>query len=358
LPKRPAMKLTRLLAPALLLLLLSPANSAYSGVDPVFATAADFDADGQPDLAVSCHSVNRIMFLKGLGERKFAPPSGVLCRQQPDRLIVAELNGDRFPDLIALENSCIEIFQGCPEGLKPWSALPTGNNVSTGLRRVGKEQLVVTNYMDRKVRVVDLKGQLQAQLQAPVDPWEAVAADFDGDGREDIFCALQGSNKAALWLQPKAGTFKLNKLTLPQPVGYLAVGDLNGDGRPDLAAAGSKLVLLNNQGGGRFSSQVYDLGKGAIGQYVACQDIDGDGKAEVAVADLGHDSLHFWHNGQLNTISCGYGPWSVEMADADGDGHADVLAPLVRQSMLLLFWGQPDGSLSEPDSLVVDPNRP
>ena len=348
----------RTLAPALLLLLLSPAHSAYSGVDPVFATAADFDADGRPDLAVSCHSVNRIMLLKGRGQRKFAPPSGVLCSQQPDRLIVAELNGDRYPDLIALENSCIEIFQGCPEGLKPWRKLPTGNTVSTGLRRVGSEQLVVTNYMDRQVRVMDLKGQLKAQLQAPIDPWEAVSADFDGDGREDILCALHGSKKAALWLQQKPQTYNLNKLDLPEPASYLAVGDLNGDHLPDLAAAGSKLVLLLNQGGGRFSNQVYPLGSGAIGQYVACQDLDGDGKAEVAVADLGQNSLHFWRNGTLKTISCGFGPWSTEMADVDGDGHADVLAPLTRQSMLLVFWGQNDGTLSEPDSLSVDPNRP
>jgi len=351
------MKIARRIAPALLLLLVSPVQSAYSGVDPVFATAADFDADGQPDLAVSCSSVNRIMFLKGLGQRKFAPPSGVLCSQQPDRLIVAEVNGDRYPDLIALENSCVEIFQGGPEGLKSWRKLPTGNSVSTSLRLVEKEQFVVTSYQDRKVRMIDLKGQLKAVLQAPIDPWEALSADFDGDGRPDIFCALHGSNKAAFWLQPKSQTFNLNKLTLPHPVGYLAVGDLNGDGKTDLAAVGSKLVLLNNQGGGRFSSQVVDLGQGALGQYVACRDVNNDGKAEVAVADLGKNSLHYWHNGQLTTISCGYVPWSVEMADADGDGRADVLVPLVRQSQLLVFWGQPDGSVSQPDSLGVDPNR-
>ncbi len=346
-------------AAALLLLLLAPAHSAYSGVDPVFATAADFDGDGQPDLAVSCSSVRRLMFLKGLGQRKFAPPSGVLCAQQPDRLIVAELNGDRHPDLIVLENSCIEIFLGCPEGLKPWRNMPSGNSVSTSLRRFGKDQLVVTHYDDRQVRILDLQGQLKSRFQAPVDPWEAVSADFDGDGRPDLFCALSGSNKAALWLQPKSQSFNLNKLTLPHPASYLAVGDLNGDGRPDLAAcAGSKLLLLSNQGGGRFSIQACDLGPGAQSQYLACHDLDGDGKAEVAISDLGRNALHYWRNGQLQTLACGHVPWSVDLADADGDGRADVLVPLVRQSNLLLYWGQPDGSLSSPLSLNIDPNRP
>ena len=354
-----SMKLSKSLYPAILcLLLLAPASSAYSGVSPVFANAADFDGDGKPDLVVSCHSVNRIMFLKGLGGRKFARPSGVLCSEQPDRLIVAELNGDRYPDLLALENSSVEVFQGSSDGLKPLRKFATGNTVSTGLRRLGENRLVVTNYMDKEVRLMDLKGQSEAILEAPVDPWEAACADFDGDGREDIFCALYGSIKSALWLQHRTNAFTLKKLMLPAPVGYVAVGDLNGDAKPDLALAGSQLVLLTNQGGGQFSSQVFDLGKGAIGQYVACRDVDGDGQAEVAVADLGRNSLAYWHKGQLTSMACGAGPWSAEMADADGDGRPDVLAPLVRESTLLLFWGQPDGTISQPEAFVVDPNRP
>jgi len=67
----------------------------------------------------------------------------------------------------------------------------------------------------------------------------------------------------------------------------LAVGDFNGDGKPDLAVAnysyqGTVSVLLGN-GDGSFREPV-SYGTGVFPQSVAVGDLDGDGKLDIAVA--------------------------------------------------------------------------
>src|SRR2546428_593683 len=67
----------------------------------------------------------------------------------------------------------------------------------------------------------------------------------------------------------------------------LAVGDLNGDGKPDLAAAsyGSDVVsVLFGNGDGTFGART-DFRTGSGPYSVAIGDLDGDGKPDLAVAD-------------------------------------------------------------------------
>jgi len=67
----------------------------------------------------------------------------------------------------------------------------------------------------------------------------------------------------------------------------VAIGDLNGDGNPDLAvangAANTVSVLLGN-GDGTFGTKT-DFGTGGVPSSVAIGDLDGDGKLDLAVAN-------------------------------------------------------------------------
>jgi len=74
----------------------------------------------------------------------------------------------------------------------------------------------------------------------------------------------------------------------------IAIGDLNGDRKPDLATASdieSTVTVLINKGGGRFRS-LHHVGLGAgIPYSVAIGDLNGDGKQDLATADAGADSV-------------------------------------------------------------------
>ena len=112
----------------------------------------------------------------------------------------------------------------------------------------------------------------------------------------------------------------------------IVVGDLDGNGSPDLATAnyGSDdvSVLLNN-GDGTFAPDVeYAAGDGPVS--VALGDLDGDGSPDLATANWeGDDVSVFLGNGDGTFSSAvnypaGAHPGSVAVGDLDGDGHADL----------------------------------
>ena len=68
----------------------------------------------------------------------------------------------------------------------------------------------------------------------------------------------------------------------------MAVGDFNGDGKPDLAVpnlASNNVSVLAGKGDGTFEPAV-NFGAGTLPNSVAVGDFNGDGKPDLAVADI------------------------------------------------------------------------
>ncbi len=123
-------------------------------------------------------------------------------------------------------------------------------------------------------------------------------ADLNNDGRPDLVVANLASVLVLLQDPTKAGTFFAPKSYGAglQPV-YATVGDLDGDGKPDIAAANlgslsdarsaSVSVLLQNPTvPGSFLTAV-NYKTDLRAQAVAIADLNGDGKADLAVANSG-----------------------------------------------------------------------
>ena len=119
-------------------------------------------------------------------------------------------------------------------------------------------------------------------------PLFVAVGDFNGDGKQDLATANEGSDNVSILLGDGAGSFSaatnLRAGTSPRSV---AVGDFNGDGQQDLAVANSNsnnVSILLGDGAGNFSAAT-NFGAGSSPRSVAVGDFNDDGQQDLAMAN-------------------------------------------------------------------------
>ena len=123
--------------------------------------------------------------------------------------------------------------------------------------------------------------------------------DFNGDGRPDLAVANEFSYNVAVFLGTGDGTFQPARFFATDR-GALAVsvGDVNGDGRQDLAVAnyGSTTVsVLVGNGDGTFQA-AQNFGVGNAPAFVSIADFNADGQPDLAVANYYGPSISVFIN--------------------------------------------------------------
>ncbi len=285
------------------------------GVLPDSVVVADFNGDGQPDVATTepavcfaypCPLSGTFSVLLGLGNGSFVGAVNYASQEAASQVLSADFNGDGKPDLaadvafepVSLSDTPLSIFLGTGDGtLQP--------EVFTSLAQI-------TGGM--------------------------ASADFNGDGKADL--ALTASNctgstclpgDALILIGNGDGTFQQ---AAAYPVGlqpeFLAVGDFNGDGKPDLAvsnlAAGTVSILIN-KGDGTFQSHT-DYAAGSNPSSIVAGDFRGTGTLDLAVVNPNIGTISILLGKGDGTFSTGTaislsGSWIVD-ADFNGDGKTDL----------------------------------
>ncbi|NJD06217.1 MAG: VCBS repeat-containing protein [Methylococcaceae bacterium] len=328
------------------------ATAATTGYHSYGIAAGDFNRDGKTDLAtvgVDSKFGSIVSVLLSNGDGTFQTHVDYPVGVGATAIAAADLHGDGRVDLI--------------------TANAGNNNVDPP---VAASVTVLIGVGD---------GSFVDQAsENPVGTWANFVAvgDLNGDGRPDVVTA----NYGVPYLDPPVpgGVSVLinsNNGWLESAVNYsvdnhpqtISLGDLNGDGKTDLAITtlnGQGLVMLPGKGDGTFSNAVdYPLGMATAATVFT--DLDDDDKPDVAVAArddtvrilLGKDGGK--PEAQLRAPA-GRSPQSIVMADFNADGRSDLATANQTGNSVSLLLGNGDGSFklkadypvgTQPTGLVV-----
>ena len=336
---------------------------------------ADFNGDGKLDVALTdtFGSDNAVAIALGNGDGTFQNlPILYSAGLLPAGVVSLDVNGDGKPDLAVaggygvLSYFSLTTLINRGDGTFPnpinYPVLQLPYSAAIGDFNDDGHVDIATTSFTQTGGVSVLLGKGNGTFQTHVDsltgqfPTAIGAGDFNGDGKVDLVVAdaTPTSQLLSTLIGNGDGTFQNNiSQTIPGILRYLVVGDLNGDGKLDVAAAidGTNGVsIFLGHGDGSFAAPVlYPMGS-MVGPVLA-GDFNGDGKLDLAVGiDSGIAVLLGNGDGTFrpftlvpSLLSSTPGDGLLALADFNGDGKLDI-AKITLTGIINVALGNGDGT--------------
>jgi len=293
----------------------SNSNITYSaavnysvGNKPYALTAADFNNDGNKDLAVCNFSSSSVSLLLGSSTGTFSAATSLTVSNTPYNIISDDFNSDGNKDLAIthFNSTLVSVLFGNGTGSFSAATTYTASSApyyiaSGDVNGDGHKDLAYTNSGGNVVLLIgSASGAFTYGNTYGVGsvPYGIAMNDFNGDLKQDVVVANFNSNSVSVLLGSGAATFtsttNFNVGTNPMSV---VSEDLNMDGFIDLVVSNynaANIGVLLGTGTGSFLSQ-YTLAVGANPRSLVSKDFNMDGKPDLALVNMSNNNINLMY---------------------------------------------------------------
>ncbi len=264
-------------------------NYATTGFSSSIAVG-DFNGDGRLDIAASRSSASQVDILLQNSDGSFAAPISNATSGIVIRMTVADLNNDGRADLLASAGTSIQSMLGTGTGSFTAGAV-FGVGATARENTVGdfnRDGILDVGYTTATGIVGMLLGNgaggFSASQTFSIGSARGIStADIDDDGILDIVVGSTAAGSVTLFRGSANGTFQQGPtLATAGATQSVQFGDLNGDGKTDIAAGGS--ILFGNGDGTFQAFQAVQMNGTIISMTLG--DLNGDSVLDILTSSL------------------------------------------------------------------------